>query len=60
MIELPSSEVDWFTEAYGGSSLSWVLSALLTEFKKVHTMDPKDYAEIGAREVKRRIEERLE
>lgn len=60
MIELPSPEVDWFAETYGGSSLSWILSALLTEFKKAHVMNPQEYSTLAATEVKRRIEEKLE
>lgn len=60
MVDLPSGDVDWFHEVYGGSSLSWLLSSLLSEFRKSHTMGPKDYSEIAARELKRRIEENLE
>lgn len=48
-VELSSTDVEWFTHQYGGIGLSWVLSALLDEFRKAHVLDPKDYASIAAK-----------
>ena len=41
---------------YPKGSLSWTLDMLLKHFRRVHTMLPEDFAEIGAKELKRMLE----
>lgn len=60
MVELPTDFTIWFEETYSGASLSWVLSLLATEFKNAHSITPQELAAIGAKELKRRVEENLE
>lgn len=54
-VELNSIDVEWFTHQYGGAGLSWVLGALLEEFRKAHVLDPKDYASIAAKSLMKGI-----
>lgn len=49
--------VTWFRDNYPKGSLTWVVENLMTEFKKAHAATPLDYAVIGARELKKRIDE---
>ena len=59
MVSLPSETVAWFEETYQGASLSWVLGLLLSEFQRVHSLTPSDYAALGAAALKRKIEDEV-
>jgi hypothetical protein len=55
-VELSTANVEWFEGAYGGS-LSWVLDLLLGEFKAAHHINPQELAVIGAKVLKRKVDE---
>lgn len=55
MVELNSEDVSWFNTAYQGAHLSWVLSMLMGEFRKAHSLTPADYAAIGAKQLQGQI-----
>lgn len=54
-IELNNVDVDWFNEHYTGSHLNWILSLLLEEFRKSHSLTPTDYAAIAAKSLEEKI-----
>jgi hypothetical protein len=56
-IKLNKENVDWFKTKYPGASLSWILDLLLTKFREVNDLGPGDYAELGALEIKRMLED---
>lgn len=59
-VELNEDDVKWFYETYSGltnaASLSWVLSLMLSEFRKAHDKTPAELAAIGAQELKKLLE----
>ena len=48
-VTLSRDNLVWLRQTYPDGSLSWTLDMLLRQFRKVHTLRPKDYAELGAR-----------
>lgn len=59
MIQLSNDNVEWFEKTYGGSTLSWALDGLLTEFRAAHVHSPADYMKIAADALHLKIEEKL-
>lgn len=57
MVELNSEDVNWFEVAYSGAHISWVLSMLLQEFRKSHSLNPSDYAAIAASSLQGQIQD---
>ncbi len=55
MVELNTEDVSWFNESYAGAHLSWVLTMLLSEFRKCHALAPIDYAAIAAKSLEGQI-----
>lgn len=65
-VELPSDDLDWFNQAYGGNddiksaSLSWCLTMLLHNFRSIHDdtgVTPEKCARDAAKEFKSSIDE---
>jgi hypothetical protein len=56
-VTLDSDDVNWFNDTYPEGTFGWLFTMLLKEFRKAHTITPQDYAAIGARELKKRLEE---
>lgn len=51
-VSLNKDDIDWFHKTYGEeASLSWVLTLLLSEYKKIHDKTPAEYAEIAAKQL---------
>jgi hypothetical protein len=40
MLDLPTEDLEWFSEAYAGTSLTWLVSHLLGEFRREHYNQP--------------------
>ena len=59
-IELDREDVAWVETTYPRVSYSALFTMLLKSFRKVHTVTPHDYADHGAKELKKIIEEGLE
>lgn len=59
MIQLSNDNVEWFEQTYGGSTLSWVLDELLREFREASVHTPREYAEIAAKALHKKIEDKL-
>lgn len=59
MVQLSNDNVEWFERVYGGSTLSWVLDELLTQFRVAHVHSPQEYARIAAETLQGKIEEKL-
>ena len=57
MVTLNSEDVEWLGVAYSGAHLSWILTMLLSEFRKAHSLEPVDYAVIGAKALQGKIED---
>jgi hypothetical protein len=58
-VELSTANITWYESTYGGATLSWVVDLLLAEFKSAHHLEPKELAAIGARVLKRKIDENI-
>jgi hypothetical protein len=56
-IQLDEDDANWFNETYPKGSFNWLFNMLLKEFRRVHSTTPQDYAAIGARELKKRLED---
>ena len=56
-VAIDEDNVKWFNETYPKGSFGWLFNMLLTEFRKAHSMTPQDYGAIGARELKKKLEE---
>jgi hypothetical protein len=56
-IELEATNVQWFRETYPFGSMNGLLNLLLQKFREVHAITPSDYATIGAKELKKLLEE---
>jgi hypothetical protein len=57
-IKLDAEDVEWLRATYPQASLGWVLSMMLKEFRKQHSVVPADLAKLGAAELKKIMEER--
>lgn len=52
-VNLESDDLNWFNQAYDGSSLSWVLGMLLSNFRQIHIdtgVQPNKVARDSAKE----------
>lgn len=56
MVELDRENVLWFNAHYPHGNFSWVLNMLLEQFKLAHKETPRDYAALGAAELKRLVD----
>jgi len=56
-VPFDKDDLEWFATTYPGSSVNWVLNMLFKEFRRVHSATPTDYAAIGARELKKQLED---
>lgn len=56
-VDLDPDDVRWYNETYPDGSFNWLFGMLMKEFRRVHSTTPQDYALIGAREIKKRLEE---
>ena len=56
-VSIDADDANWFNETYPKGTFGWLFSMLLKEFRRAHTMTPQDYGAIGARELKRKLEE---
>lgn len=57
-VKLDDEDVNWYNSTYPGGSLTWVLGLMLKEFRKAHSLTPADYAAIGAKELRKQLEEK--
>ena len=55
---LETKPVKWLEDTYPGVKLASVVDMLLEQFMKAHYIEPLDFAAIGAKELKRLLEER--
>lgn len=56
-VDLDKDDARWLESTYPGISYSALLTMLLKKFREVHISTPSDYAEAGAQELKRMLEE---
>lgn len=55
---LSEKNLAWVEEVYPGVRLNLLVDMLLDKFREVHFMKPEDLALLGARELKKFLEER--
>ena len=55
-IELDRDDLAWLETNYPRVNFSSLFTMLLRAFRKVHTVVPYDYAELGAQELKRQLD----
>ncbi len=56
-VSIDEENAKWFNETYPKGSFGWLFNMLLAEFRQAHTMTPQDYGAIGARTLKKKLEE---
>lgn len=59
-IDIDKEDADWYASVYPEGTYNWVINLLFKEFRKAHSITPADYAAIGAKELKKQLEERKE
>ncbi len=56
-VDLDKEDVAWYSETYPDGTFNWLVNMLLKEFRRAHSATPQDYATIGARELKKQLED---
>ena len=56
-LQLSDKNLAWVEETYPGVRLNLLVDMLLEKFREVHHMKPEDFALLGARTLKREMED---